>query len=221
MPPAYHGCKRDAPMSTSVPKPGARKGLTAWRMNAGALPGWSVRSKAPGTARLGMRECRITDLSVGGCFLDAYASQPVGARITVEIKLRGQSFRLPGRGRLRGPRPGVRGEVPRPGLAGQPRVRRCHRRRHRRLRAPRSRRRSRAVDRRRPAGADRRRRPRAARRVPGLARHRSRVPGVRRGTRRVAGRLRAAARRPAPGDDRRARGGLCGRASDRRHASAR
>jgi hypothetical protein len=42
----------------------------------------------------GMRECRITDLSAGGCFLDTYASQPVGARITVEIKLRGQSFRL-------------------------------------------------------------------------------------------------------------------------------
>ncbi|MGD9904532.1 MAG: PilZ domain-containing protein [Vicinamibacterales bacterium] len=43
----------------------------------------------------GMRECRVTDLSVGGCFIDAYASQPVGASITVELKVNGQRFRLP------------------------------------------------------------------------------------------------------------------------------
>ena len=43
----------------------------------------------------GMRDCRITDLSIGGCFIDAYASQPVGARITIEIKLKGQTFRIP------------------------------------------------------------------------------------------------------------------------------
>jgi hypothetical protein len=43
----------------------------------------------------GMRECRITDLSVGGCFIDAYASQPVGAKIGVEVKVRDQRFRLP------------------------------------------------------------------------------------------------------------------------------
>lgn len=42
----------------------------------------------------GMRDCRITDLSVGGCFIDAYASQPVGAKIGVELKVHGQSFRL-------------------------------------------------------------------------------------------------------------------------------
>lgn len=42
----------------------------------------------------GMRDCRITDLSVGGCFLDVYASSPVGAAITTEITLAGQSFRL-------------------------------------------------------------------------------------------------------------------------------
>ena len=42
----------------------------------------------------GMRDCRVTDLSPGGCFIDAYASNPVGARITTEIKLSGQSFRL-------------------------------------------------------------------------------------------------------------------------------
>jgi hypothetical protein len=43
----------------------------------------------------GMRDCRITDLSAGGCFIDAYASQPVGATITVELKVHGQQFRLP------------------------------------------------------------------------------------------------------------------------------
>ena len=42
----------------------------------------------------GMRACRITDLSPGGCFIDAYASNPVGATINTEIKLAGQAFRL-------------------------------------------------------------------------------------------------------------------------------
>ena len=42
-----------------------------------------------------MRECRITDLSLGGCFIDAYASEPVGARVTLSIKLHGQVFRVP------------------------------------------------------------------------------------------------------------------------------
>ena len=42
----------------------------------------------------GMRDCRITDLSPGGCFIDVYASNPVGATVTTEIKLAGQAFRL-------------------------------------------------------------------------------------------------------------------------------
>ncbi len=42
----------------------------------------------------GMRDCRVTDLSRGGCFIDAYASNPVGAKITTDIKLSGQAFRL-------------------------------------------------------------------------------------------------------------------------------
>jgi len=42
----------------------------------------------------GRRECRITDLSPGGCFIDVYASNPVGATITTDIKLAGQAFRL-------------------------------------------------------------------------------------------------------------------------------
>jgi hypothetical protein len=43
----------------------------------------------------GMRECRVTDLSAGGCFIDAYASQPVGARIVTELKIKGHLVRLP------------------------------------------------------------------------------------------------------------------------------
>ncbi len=42
----------------------------------------------------GMRECRITDLSATGCFIDAIASNPVGARLTTEVRLSGQTFRL-------------------------------------------------------------------------------------------------------------------------------
>lgn len=42
----------------------------------------------------GMRECRVTDLSQGGCFIDAYASNPVGAVINTEIKVGGQRFKL-------------------------------------------------------------------------------------------------------------------------------
>ena len=42
----------------------------------------------------GMRDCRITDLSQAGCFIDAYASNPVGARITTVITLGGETFHL-------------------------------------------------------------------------------------------------------------------------------
>lgn len=42
----------------------------------------------------GMRECRITDLSRGGCFIDAYASNPVGARITTRLKVGGREYQL-------------------------------------------------------------------------------------------------------------------------------
>ena len=42
----------------------------------------------------GMRECRITDLSRGGCFIDAYASNPVGARITTRLKVGGRESQL-------------------------------------------------------------------------------------------------------------------------------
>lgn len=42
----------------------------------------------------GTRVCRITDLSQGGCFIDAYASNPVGALITTSITVGGQTFLL-------------------------------------------------------------------------------------------------------------------------------
>lgn len=42
----------------------------------------------------GLRECRITDLNPGGCFVDAYASNPVGTRLVTEVRLGGQTFRF-------------------------------------------------------------------------------------------------------------------------------
>jgi hypothetical protein len=44
----------------------------------------------------GRRECRITDLSVGGCFIDTLAHQPVGTPVRIELRLRGQAFQLAG-----------------------------------------------------------------------------------------------------------------------------
>jgi hypothetical protein len=43
----------------------------------------------------GMRTCRVTDLSAGGCFLDAMASTEVGSSVTVSIQLDGRTFMLP------------------------------------------------------------------------------------------------------------------------------
>jgi hypothetical protein len=43
----------------------------------------------------GMRTCRVTDLSAGGCFLDAMASPEVGSSVTVSIQLDGRTFMLP------------------------------------------------------------------------------------------------------------------------------
>ena len=42
----------------------------------------------------GMRECRITDLSQGGCFIDAYASNPVGTFLNTRVKVADQVFTL-------------------------------------------------------------------------------------------------------------------------------
>lgn len=43
----------------------------------------------------GMRTCRITDLSAGGCFVDAIASPEVGSRTNISIELDGQKFVVP------------------------------------------------------------------------------------------------------------------------------
>lgn len=42
----------------------------------------------------GMRDCRVTDLSQGGCFIDAYASSPVGSFLNTRIKVADQVFTL-------------------------------------------------------------------------------------------------------------------------------
>lgn len=42
----------------------------------------------------GMRDCRITDLNLGGCFIDVCTSSPIGTRLTTEVRLAGQAFRL-------------------------------------------------------------------------------------------------------------------------------
>lgn len=42
----------------------------------------------------GMRDCRITDLNAGGCFVDAYASNPVGTKLVTEVRVGGRTFRL-------------------------------------------------------------------------------------------------------------------------------
>lgn len=65
--------------------------MTNERRSAKRLPGpydggWNGES--------GTRECRITDLSVGGCFIDSFATSGVGGKVTVDVRLSGQSFRL-------------------------------------------------------------------------------------------------------------------------------
>lgn len=44
----------------------------------------------------GTRDCRITDLGAGGCFIDAFARQEVGTRVTITVSLQGRQFSLPG-----------------------------------------------------------------------------------------------------------------------------
>jgi hypothetical protein len=43
----------------------------------------------------GMRTCRITDLSAGGCFIDALAAPDVGTNTHVTIELDGRRFTVP------------------------------------------------------------------------------------------------------------------------------
>jgi hypothetical protein len=43
----------------------------------------------------GLRTCRITDLSAGGCFIDAIASPEVGSTVNISIELDGRTFVVP------------------------------------------------------------------------------------------------------------------------------
>ena len=43
----------------------------------------------------GMRQCRITDLSAGGCFVDSFTAAEPGASLELTILLDGQHFTLP------------------------------------------------------------------------------------------------------------------------------
>lgn len=44
----------------------------------------------------GQRECRISDLSPGGCFIDGLAASPPGTAITVTVVFGGVRFTVPG-----------------------------------------------------------------------------------------------------------------------------
>jgi hypothetical protein len=44
----------------------------------------------------GARECRITDLSAGGCFVDALSRQDPGTEITITVVVAGQTLSVPG-----------------------------------------------------------------------------------------------------------------------------
>jgi hypothetical protein len=45
----------------------------------------------------GARDCRITDLSAGGCFIDSIGRQEVGGEVVITVVVAGQRFTLPGR----------------------------------------------------------------------------------------------------------------------------
>lgn len=65
--------------------------MTNERRSARRLPGpfdggWNGES--------GSRECRITDLSIGGCFVDSLSNNAVGTRVNVQIRLLGRTHQL-------------------------------------------------------------------------------------------------------------------------------
>lgn len=65
--------------------------MTNERRSARRIPGpfdggWNGES--------GSRECRITDLSAGGCFIDSLSNNAVGTKVNVQIRLAGQVFQL-------------------------------------------------------------------------------------------------------------------------------
>lgn len=42
----------------------------------------------------GVRECRITDLSVGGCFVDSLSSNSIGTKVEVFLEIAARTLRL-------------------------------------------------------------------------------------------------------------------------------
>jgi hypothetical protein len=43
----------------------------------------------------GLRDCRITDVSAGGCFVDSVGSPDVGSHFTIAVTLDGQTYDVP------------------------------------------------------------------------------------------------------------------------------
>jgi hypothetical protein len=46
---------------------------------------------------LGPRDCRITEISAGGCFVDTFSLQDAGTRGVVTVAVAGERFSLPGK----------------------------------------------------------------------------------------------------------------------------
>jgi len=44
----------------------------------------------------GKRDCRITELGAGGCFIDTFSHQERGTGVVVSVLVAGQLFTLPG-----------------------------------------------------------------------------------------------------------------------------
>jgi Tfp pilus assembly protein PilZ len=45
----------------------------------------------------GVRDCRITDLGAGGCFIDSFGRPEEGGEVAITVVLTGRSFTLPGK----------------------------------------------------------------------------------------------------------------------------
>ena len=45
----------------------------------------------------GARDCRITDLSADGCFIDSFSRPEMGGEVTITVGLAGRSFTIPGK----------------------------------------------------------------------------------------------------------------------------
>jgi Tfp pilus assembly protein PilZ len=45
----------------------------------------------------GARDCRVTDLNAGGCFIDSFGRPETGGEVTITVVVAGQRFTLPGK----------------------------------------------------------------------------------------------------------------------------